>query len=310
MTAIRLSSLLLTGDIANEAKRLIDVYLAFRESVPQPGTDFQMQAKRGENVFIEGFSEVPDFFVERIELDGEGRIAGSNFSFSGEARNISLRPEAQKDPTTFHLRAQGKNHVLLDCVLDRSGGRRNDQVNVVCPGLEIARRQIGSEDTLLVGVSPSRASVKLNLNCDDDQLTGDIELDYDNLVMQIEKLDERAGGSQLADRVNLELAAISNYQVKAVISGSLYQPLVKFETDLGQQFASKLNPLLRGENSFVSTELDNKLRKYLDKLDSLYGEKVRLLSVQLEKEVIGREKAVVAELEKKLEQTRLDIIRR
>jgi uncharacterized protein (TIGR03545 family) len=295
-----LTNLLLNNDIATQIEEIIHWYLAFRQSIPDPTTDFQLAPKYGTNVHIKGLSDQPVFLIENVQMDGEGRLAGNKFNFSGIAKNISLDPYSFDQPVSFNLRAQGNTHFAIDCVLDRTSGSMKDQISVKCPDLELPSRQLDAQ-MMTVHVSPCRCKININIECTNNIVSGNVEFDYDNLVMQIEKFDEKAGGQAIADRVNLDLASIGNYQVHAKVSGNLNTPRIRFESDLGSQFAEKLNPILRNGATVANQTIEAVFKKQIATLDSTFGEKVRLLSWKLENELKTPQKAVVAELQRKLE---------
>ena len=295
-----LSRVLLNQDLLEQTELIINWYLAFRDAVPNPPSDFRLGPTYGENIAIPGLSNQAAFFVEQIELDGEGRFAGHKFSFSGEARNITLDPANAELPTTFHLRAQGNTHFAVDCTIDRTQGKKQDNITVQSPGVMLPSRILGHENTMLVKVSPCRSKINISFDCVENQLFGKIDFDYDSLVMQIERLDENAGGHRTAERVNLELGSISNYQVQATISGDIQNPKIAFKSDLGDRFAAKLNPILGSGSQQSISLLDEDLRLHIARLEKDYGERVRLLALQLENEVTQQQRAVVAKLEEKI----------
>ena len=294
-----LTKLLLNQDLADQAEEIVNWYLAFRESLPEPNRDFHLGPRYGRNVPIPGLSNVPTFLIERMQLDGEGRLAGNKFSFSGEVKNVSLDPFAHQHPVMFDLRAQGNTHFAVKAILDRTSGNMRDQLSVKCPNLVLPSRQLDAK-MMLVHVSPCRSKIDVQLNCSDDQLDGRIEFDYDNLVMQIESLADQAGGQPIADRVNLDLASISGYQVSATVKGNLLNPSIHFESDLGEKFATKLNTAIASVAKSPKSDLDAQLQNHLTLLESKYGERIRLLAFKLENELLGQQRAAVAELQKKL----------
>ena len=301
-----LSGILLNQELAEQAARYVSLYRAIRDAIPDPAVDFTLHSTQGHNVFVPGFSEQPEFTIDSIEMDGETRLAGQKFNFSGHAKNISLAPGEQTEPTIVQLRAQGHTHLVVDAVLDRTIGKSVDRILVQCPGLALAPRLLGDNETILVEVSPSRSKINVNLTCNDNQLRGHIKFDYDNLVMQIKSLDKNAGGLALANEVNLGLASINHYQVVAKLEGDLLNPQISVESDLGEQFAAKLNPLLKAEASVASHGFDQELRESLERLESEYSEEVRKLAYQLENDIIGQQAEMVARLQEKLKDNRFN----
>ena len=291
-----LSALLLRDYQLQQTRQILSWYLGFREMIPDPQTDFLSRVTRGQSWPINGLEQGPGLLIQEIQLDGEGRLAGHSFNFSGTAKNISSDQTAGQGPAVIELRAQGRAHAFVEFTHFGRSDDRRDRLNISCPALNLPSRILGDPRTLTVNVSPSRTNVDVNLSCDDGQLEGSIRFNHSNLVLQIQQLDDDAGGYEMAQRINLELASISDFAVTSQVSGSMDEPFVQIESDLGDRLASKFNEVM-GDNSMTA---ENQIRQLYEsgikKLNLEIAEEIRRLSQQLQDEIVKQKTQVAKEL--------------
>lgn len=290
-----LTQLLLNDSQLDLARSIVDWYLDFRKVFPDPMKDFHQQATDGSNFTVTGISNVPSFLVRSMQLDGSGRFAGNKFNFTGQVENFSTEPQKVDGPITFMMRAQGDTHFIVNGTLNRKNQFPADSVTIRCPGLPLQKQMLGAPGSMQVSVSPCRNQLEIMLDSIGDQIDGKLNFTYDNLVMQIEELAEIAGGREAAEQINLELANISHYNVAAVISGPVSAPEIRFQSDLGQRFAEKLNALFDDRIQMAKSTLDHQLKLQLNRLDQTIGEGIRLAAQKLENEIVSQEKQIIAD---------------
>ena len=290
-----LSKILLHDFQIQRTKEVLDWYYGFRKMIPNPEQDFLTRNTKGVYWPIPGWEQPTGLHIKRIQLDGEGRIAGNSFNFSGAAENIASDPVALGVPTTVQLRAQGKAHAFVDYTHDQTqSDRQVDSLHISCPDLPLDSQILGDEQNLKINVSPCRTNVEMRLICRDGSIEGSLQFEHSNLVMQIQHLDELAGGIETAQRINLELASISDYRVSTNISGTMQTPFVRIESDLGDHLAMKFNEILGAKTMTAQTEIDASYRDGIASLNGDIADQVRSISQQLQDEVIAQ-KARVAE---------------
>ena len=294
-----LNNLLLSEQQIAQAKEVLNWYLAFRNAVPNPENDFSPPREHGKNIDLPSGHAIPDFWIKSMNLDGEGRIAGKKYNFSGTVNNFSTEPAWLDEPTSFSLRAQGYAHIVVDSTIDRTqNGHVRDEIHLICSDIPAPPKKLGDRETIEVAVSPSRSKIEIKLACVDDQLDGTLNFEYENLVTQVEHLDQMAGGIEFANRVNLELGSITNYFVKARISGSLHEPVIDFQSDLGESLVKKFNGLIKSEQT-STVRLDEILKKHLARLENEFAREIRLANEILENEILNERTKIVAELQKR-----------
>ena len=222
-------------------REIIDWFKWFRDSIPEPAVDFSPTATSGVDVALTNDQLAPSFLVKHMDLDGEGKVAGQHFNFSGFARNISTQPHLHGEPASFHLRAQGKTHLIVDCTLDRRHKAWVDTLDIRCPNLNLPAQTIGDENSMLVKMTPCRVETDIHIKLDGEYLSGDMVFRHTDLMMQIENLKTLSDGDFLADEINLDLAALNEFEIRAELQGTLSEPKIQLQSDLGIRFAEIMN---------------------------------------------------------------------
>lgn len=291
-----LNRILLNEDQITQAKQVLDWYLSFRDTLPNPTEDFRPQKEKGTYVPLPLQESLPDVWIQSLDLDGEGRIAGSKFNFSGTATNLSTDPERLNEPAKIQLRAQGQAHVVVDCTIDRTNpSDPRDVIHMVCSDIPVPAKTLGKKQMMQMVVSPCRSKIDITLTCNGNELEGDLNFEFENLVPQIEHLDALAGGLPVAKRVNLELGNISNYTVKAKIYGTLQEPVVDFQSDLGEKLAQTVNSVLGYRQKTTQQQLDKLLKEHFARLETFSG-RIHAANKVLENEIIQEQTRIASEL--------------
>ena len=239
-----ISEILLQQVREEHAVEVVNWFRWFRRGVPDPRRDFRPAEVRGENVHLPAVAARPRFLIKAFELDGEGRVAGRHFNFSGSVHNVSTEPDRVDAPVTFSVRAQGPTHVVIDCELDRRTEPWKDSMRIRCPRMDLDSRQLGDPNSLAVRMTPCRLESDVRLQAVGDQVSGKIVFRYTDLMMQIERLELPETIEPFIDEANLELASLNQIEIEARLSGDLERPQVQLESDLGAEFANVLNRIL------------------------------------------------------------------
>ena len=279
------SHLLLADSQADYVNEVIHWFRWFRNRVPDPGTDFSPKAKRGVDVLMPGIEPKPTFLIESLDLDGEGHIAGQHFNFVGTVNHLTNSPELHSEPVSFHLRAQGRNHLIVDCVLDRRSEESVDTLNVEFPSLDLPSQTLGNQETLAVAMGPSQVRAEISLRVEGNQLSGELVFVHTDVLMHVSQVHELAGGEQTVRLINRDLAGVDKYQTYVQLSGTLEQPEFDFRSDLGDKFAASMNKVMArkvSQNQSVQMkDLSKRLSAEIASLSKVTDEALRGIADQL-----------------------------
>jgi uncharacterized protein (TIGR03545 family) len=277
---------LLLGDMNEEfIGEILGWFHWFKNAIPEPATN---QSLRGVNLPLYGVEQKPSFLIKTIDLEGQGWIANRHISFAGTAYDLTHQPRLHDQPASFDLRAQGNEHVLISCVLDRRTDKTIDTLGILCPDLELPSRMLGEENSMLVTMgagSKIQADVKIQLI--DDQVQGKIVFRHSNVSLHVDEVHPMAGGKDVALQMNRGLGELKQFESEILLSGTISDYHYRATSDFGPQFANSVNRLLVDKEELVSkrriSELDQILDIQLQNIDQQVFPMIESLSQSLDK---------------------------
>lgn len=241
------SNLLLANDQATRLHEVINWVRWFRNAIPDPEKDFYPSRHRGTDIVFQGKQAEPQFLIKTLELEGQGTVSDRHFDFAGVAKNLTTQPGLHDQPTTFELRAQGEHHLIVNCTLDRRESTWNDRMKITCPDLDIPGQNLGDGETLIVQMRPSQMQAEVNIQINGDELSGTLEFRHSNCSLYIDKIHQYAGGQDMQLRMNQELAQIREFSTFAKLSGTLENPTIAFDSNLGEKFAASMGKIINDQ---------------------------------------------------------------
>jgi uncharacterized protein (TIGR03545 family) len=262
---------LLVGDIEQQlVANSLDWFQQFREAVPVPGDDL-ISFSRGRNIRFGDAPQQPKLVAKRLQIDGDGTFANSYFRFAGDIENFSSEPALQDEPTKFNIRAQGATQVVVSGVLDRRGDKRADSISFRGTGIKQPSYVLGERGSVLIAMAEnSLLHVETELKSDDGRVSGEMKFTFDGVVMHVDAVHADAGGRETAARLNETLSAVSSFEIKTQIQGSIDQPETAFVSDLGPQVASSLESVFVNAQQLANRKKELRLKQAIDqKLESI-----------------------------------------
>ena len=255
-----ISQLLLQKQQQEYAADVMSWVLWFQNALPNPEEDFLPGKTRGTDIAFSGHTARPRFLVKTLDLNGQGSLGGQHFEFAGVAENLTNQPMLHSEPATFNLRAKGNHLLVVDCTLDRRQPEWRDRMVIKYPELDVPSQMLGDPQSLEVELANSRMQVDLDINVVDNQLHGTLNFSHSKCAMLVNKLHKIAGGDEVKLRMNQELLRIRQFQTTATLSGTLDNPIVRFESDLGSKLAMAMNQIRQAEGDQQTAELRQRLK--------------------------------------------------
>ena len=257
----QLSDLLLEDLHADFVNQSVEMFQWFRKVRPEISSDFAPKSQRGVDIPIKGSLVRPDCWVKKIEINGEGRLLGQHFDFSGNAYNLATEPELLDVPATFEIHAQGKQHAAIICKLDRTRAEPVDSVKITCPELSLGERTLGHKNSMQLTLGGSnKVFAEVDLESVGEQVSGTIKLRYSNIALHVDSLNDFAGGRVSALQMNEGVIAIDNFESVIKISGDQNKVVFESQSNLGQRFATAINSTLKQRTgNAVQQQLDELL---------------------------------------------------
>jgi uncharacterized protein (TIGR03545 family) len=233
-----ISQLLLQQMQTQYVNEVVDWFRWFRSTIPEP-EDLRFKDRRGVDVVFKNVPVRQKFLIKKLQLEGEGRVANQHLNFSGTAFNLTNQPHLHDQPASFELRAQGNQHVIVKCKIDRRDSQSTDTLHVQCPDLQLPAQMLGHANSLQISMAPnSRVQADIQIRVDGEQLTGNLTLQHSNVVLHVDKLNRTAGGTETALRLNQNLTRLNRFQSTITLSGTLDEYTSELDSDLGTQFAA------------------------------------------------------------------------
>lgn len=271
-----LSNLLLEESQRQTVDEIMRWFAWFRAAIPEMQTDFRTAAPRGTNVVFAGKSPEPEFLIDSLNIEGSGRFANQHLNFAGNVFNLSSQPQHHSQPVTFDLRAQGNQHFVIHCTVDRRDDKATDTLSIRCPDLRVASAPLGTESSLLVSVGPNlKMQAEVKLHGDGDQISGELTFRHSHVSLHVDKLHDLAGGKDAALKINQQLAQFDQFQTKVRVSGTESNYRMQLESELGDLFAQALTHI---SNQAVTNKLTQQVERLKQQHQAVLSETERSIS--------------------------------
>ncbi len=236
------SELLLHQENRQLVAEVVAWMIWFRNAVPSTGNAEVGAAGPifpwGEDLPINGQESSPHLLIKKIELEGSGWFAQHHFSFVGSAFNLTPTPSKAIGTARFELRALGKENVLIDCEVDRTGLIPVDRLKIQFPELGTFPAVAGHEQSMLVSWGATRrANADITLEMVGDQISGELIVRHSNVSLHVDSLNDLLGGNEVRLRINQGLNRIDQFKAALKIEGTLSDYSTRLESDLGMQFS-------------------------------------------------------------------------
>ncbi len=290
-----ISELLLYRAQSKLVGEVVDLISWFRNTLPDPRelANYQQQlhgSRGGVDVEFPGVVLPPELLVKRLTLEGEGRFANQHLNFVGTAFDLSTQPHRHPVPANFELRAQGKQHLIVKCEIDRRTGSPTDKFQLQCPDIELPPQTLGHLNSLLVSLGPnSRINADIEILVDGDQLSGTLLFNYSNVALHVDKLNELAGGAETALHINKDLLQINDFKTTTKLRGSLEKYAFDLQSDLGSQFAATVDRVVIGhfqqQTAQQQTRLNEILAAEIQNLEQVVEPALEKLASKLQQDV-------------------------
>lgn len=294
------SKLLLTKLQEDQIGEILGWFHWFRSTAPNPDSDFQPKHKRGIDMQLKDVAPRPSFLVKSLELEGYGDFANRHINFAGSAFNLTSEPSKHSLPASFELRAQGDQHLIVSCTLDRRNEIPVDTLKITCPDLELPSRNLGEKSSMLVTLGPaSRIQADIKLQATGDELSGDIVFRHSNVSLHVDQLHELAGGKDTALQMNHGLSSVNRFETTVKLSGTVDDYQYQFHSDLGDRFSGAVNTLLVEKSKKIIVQQQQKLESLLSAQTSHLNDDI-LVQIERLNQILNAESVKIANLKNDL----------
>ncbi|HMO14776.1 MAG TPA: TIGR03545 family protein [Pirellulaceae bacterium] len=291
-----LSELLLTDQSTDLVEEFVSWIHWFRDKLPDPEADFLPIKGRGHNVL---FRQQPRIVFEKINLNGYGRLASTNFSFYGELYDASTNPNLHTRPLRIQLRGSAETEIVLDATLDRRGAIPQDTFNLQIPSIKVDSSTLGIAEYLQFNLAPCDLAVVMDLKCTGDQISGSLQMQKKNVAITLEQIHAQMGDQATRKVIDEQLAKLDEITVDIELNGSIAKPTMRLRSDLGQLFAQAINDSserIRQQHARgLSDELDRVVTSEVASLDREFS-----LHINEVLAVLADEMPIISRLEEQI----------
>ncbi len=207
-----------------------------RNSFPTLPNQFQPRPSCGVEV---RYKTTPrsDVYIKSLSFDGSTVISGRNFNFFGTVHDWTSPPVASQQPISLEIRAQGGSHVYITAQMDRRDGKVVDNIHLVFPETSLEGQRLGDPKVMLVESAPGLLYVEADVTIDGQEVDGTLSLRQTQTAITVTTVHDLAGGPQMAEWLNSELADVDQFETKLRFSGTLDHISVESSCDLGDRIA-------------------------------------------------------------------------
>ncbi|MFA6030825.1 MAG: TIGR03545 family protein [Elusimicrobiota bacterium] len=274
----RLSAYLVGEQGAKRLSTALRVLAAARKRMPSKGEPSAKEAARGVTVeFPRAERSLPGFWLRQAKLTGSAEL-GTPLAFGGEAVDFSSNPPLLAEPARLRLGggADGRK-LLISAELDHRRPTPRDVLEFRLDGQSVGEFTAGDPASFSVGVGAGTADVSGAVTLAGDALSGRVDF-----VEKGVRLVPRAAGLDpaLARALASALEGVDVLKVGVVLGGTLQQPELRVESNLGGALSGALGKALGKEAAARAGELRAQV-------DRLAGERVKGLQGQLDARAKG-----------------------
>ncbi len=279
-----LSEYLLGPDLSRRVSTLLQWVHWARQHWPHSRQFSPPERLRGVDVMFAGIRRRPDWVLQQLAIDGQGRWDDQVFQFRGTARDLCSHPAWYGKPATVRIEVAGKSAVEIEARLDRTGATPHDHVVVRCPALEQPPRMLGDPEGLALVVSPGHTRLDLVLDLAERELRGRLVLRQEP-VQLVPRADDLAAELWWPE-LELALGQIRSLEATVELFGPVDRPRWRVASDLGPQVAQAANHTLGRLYERYRQELlalaDRRLHEILTDFDAHLVRQQQELAQQLE----------------------------
>ena len=191
-------------------------------------------------------------------------------------------------PHTFPSAADSKGfavpRISITAIVDQRSEVPRHRYLVACPKMELPNRILGRQENLAFAVSPGISQFYAVVDRNGDQLDGRIRF-LQSSIRMTPTLPPQMRGSELDTLLSSLAEGIDRIEAELTVSGTMENPQIRIQSDLGERFAARLQPVLLHQwnesRQLLANDLNEKTNDALQQVGSLFTEQLDPLLNQL-----------------------------
>jgi uncharacterized protein (TIGR03545 family) len=235
------SQALLVSEIdLKTAQEMVDWSLLLSRRLQELRATASRSTERGKQIAIRGIKPIPGLVAQVQEFSGSFHSNSGHVDFNGSCRNFTDHPELAAAPLEFHVKGQGQRAFQINGNIAHEDGTAIQTMEVQLLPNNVPSSEVGTASSVLITASPHRMQAEGLLQIRGEQLEGTIKCFHSQLGLYVNSLSEIAGGQNVLEKLNRQLATVQSIEVTAVIGGTVSEPEVRFQSNLAETFTPAL----------------------------------------------------------------------
>lgn len=281
------------------ARELVDWSVLLARRLEELRDTVPANHPRGKPLAIRGVKPIPSLIARELEFSGSFHSTAGHIDFNGTCRNLSERPDLSDAPLEFHIKGQGPKAFHIDGTIALEEGVAAQTLHIQLLPTNVPSSEVGTANSVLITASPHRMQAEGLIQIRGDQLEGTIKCFHSQLGLYVNSLNDIAGGQNVLEKLNRQLATVQSIEVTAVVSGSIAQPEVHFQSQLAETFtpalADCLNETHRQQATYNQALIDQTYETVVQSLLDYAAAETKRLETEL-----TAEQARFSELDRQL----------
>ncbi|KAF0125346.1 MAG: hypothetical protein FD189_1700 [Elusimicrobia bacterium] len=276
---------MLAGPMIAEKTEQAMKWMAIAKKYMPAGTKgvLKNEAPRGREVHFPKGKARPTFLIRKLQLTGEMGL-DQPLDYSGTIGGLTTQPQVYGRPTTVEIQgSKGQRRLDFRGSLDATGDTIRTDSRLSYSGMAVGTMSLGSQSSLAVEVTGATGALEASGVTEGDKVTGKAAFRLSGAAFKPSAANIKA--PQLRSAVEASFAGLSSAVIEADIAGTLTKPELAVRTDLADNlskaFSSAMGAELKKAQDAARARVDEALKPYKDKLDSMASEKQAELSGKL-----------------------------
>lgn len=227
-----------------------------------PSSSVEVKELRGRGTTVLFTPRQPDYLIEQLQLEGSAQVRGNPLQLTGTLTGVSSAPQLLNEPTILKLRSNDAPGMTVKVELDRRGDVAHDLIQLDCPKLTMPSQTLGNAEKIAIKIGDGVAQLDVDLALHGEKLSGDISFAQESL--DLTSRSAKSPNGELSQALNQALAGVQKHEAHVSLAGTLKNPQLKIDSDIGSQVATGLNTVVADLVKKRAGELLAKNRQQVD----------------------------------------------
>ncbi|MDQ7771994.1 MAG: TIGR03545 family protein [Elusimicrobiales bacterium] len=276
---------MLAGPMIAERTEQIMKWMAVAKKYMPAGAKgvLKNEAPRGREVHFPKEKTYPTVLIRKLQLTGELGL-DQPLDYSGTIEGLTTQPQVYGRPTVAVIKgSKGPRRLDFRGSLDATGDTLRTDSRLAYSGMAIGTMRLGSPSSLSVEINGATGALEASAATEGDKVEGKASFRLSGASFKPSA--ENIKAPQLRSAVESSFAGLTSALIEADISGTVTKPELAVRTDLADNlskaFSSAMGAELKKAQDAARAKVDEALKPYKDRLDSLASEKQAELSNKL-----------------------------